>query len=181
MIDADQVKRANQTNDMLMKIKDSENAANDKQTATMNRLAELNERMGKVLTVQGFEKEKSKIHEKLAEHKGRLEDLVKKAEDYMDYKRSSIVGNEKTKQETMSIQDDISRLKEKAEASTSLGNVSALLEKIDPHKMCELEAAVKLHAELISRLEKNLQAPSSAPMRDVSGPAPTVKAGMSAE
>lgn len=38
----------------------------------------------------------------------------------------------------MSLQDDIGRLKEKADASTSLGNVSALLEKIDPHKMCEL-------------------------------------------
>jgi hypothetical protein len=45
----------------------------------------------------------------------------------------------------MSIQDDISRLKEKGEAANSLGNVSALLDKIDPHKMCELEAAVKRH------------------------------------
>lgn len=32
--------------------------------------------------------------------------------------------------------DDIAKLKEKADASTSLGNVSMLLEKIDPHKMC---------------------------------------------
>jgi|JI9StandDraft_2_1071091.scaffolds.fasta_scaffold338148_1 hypothetical protein len=80
----------------------------------------------------------------------------------------------------MSMQDDIYRLKEKAEASTSLGNVSSLLEKIDPHKMCELEAAVKLHAELIARLEKNQQSPTNAPMREVSGPAPTVKSGMSA-
>lgn len=98
------------------------------------------------MTIQGFEKEKTKLYEKLAEQKGRIEDLVKKAEDYTDYKRATIIASEKTKQEVMSVQDDINRLKEKAEASTSLGNVSALLEKIDPHKMCELEAAVKLHA-----------------------------------
>ena len=65
MIDADQVKRANQSNEMLMKIKDSENSATDKQTAVMNRLTELIERVNKSLTVQGFEKEKTKIYEKL--------------------------------------------------------------------------------------------------------------------
>lgn len=41
MIEADQVKRANQTNDILMKIRDSENTAGDKQVAMMNRLSEL--------------------------------------------------------------------------------------------------------------------------------------------
>lgn len=98
MIEADQVKRANQTNDILSKIKDSDNAATDKQSATMNRLAELIDRINKALTVQGFEKEKTKIFEKLAEQKGRIEDLAKKAEDYMDYKRNAIINGEKAKQ-----------------------------------------------------------------------------------
>jgi len=62
-----------------------------------------------------------------------------------------------------------------------LGNVSALLEKIDPHKVCELDAAVKLHAELISRLEKNQQSSLNSPVREVNGPAPTPKSGMTSE
>lgn len=72
----------------------------------------------------------------MSEHKARLDDLTRKAEDYMDYKKGTIVQGEKIKQETLGMMEDIIKLKEKAEASTSLGNVSMLLEKIDPHKMC---------------------------------------------
>lgn len=74
-----------------MKMKDGENAANDRQQSLQNKLAELIEKIGKSLTLQGFEKEKTKIFEKMSEQKARLDDLTRKAEDYMDYKRSTIM------------------------------------------------------------------------------------------
>jgi hypothetical protein len=74
-------------------------------------------------------------------------------------------------------------LKEKGEAASSLGNVSALLGKIDPHKMCELEAAIKLHGELIAKLEKMQSSLLNGTIgSDRREPAPpTQKSGMGAE
>lgn len=40
---------------------------------------------------------------------------------------------------------------------------------------------MKLHAELIARLEKNQQSAVVGPMKEVSGPAPVQKSGMSSE
>lgn len=93
MFEADAVKRANHSNDIALKLKDSENAANERQVQLQNRLAELIEKINKSLSVQGFEKEKNKIYEKLVEQRGRTEDLIRKAEDYMEYKRNTIIGN----------------------------------------------------------------------------------------
>lgn len=136
MLEADNVKRASHANDILMKIKDTENSMQEKQGLLQSRLAELMEKINKSLSMQSFEKEKSKIYEKLSEQRGRIEDLSRRAEDYSDYKRSTTVGAEKSKQETMSIKDDITKLKEKFEMNTNFGNVSAILDKLDPHKIC---------------------------------------------
>jgi hypothetical protein len=82
--------------------------------------------------------------------------VQRKAEEFFDFKRNLIVENEKSKVETTNINHSIEKLQEKMNSTAGLSNVQGLLEKLDPHKICEIDNLCRLHDDLLGKLEKKV-------------------------
>lgn len=58
--------------------------------------------------------------------------------------------------EITNILQSLERMKEKMTSTAGLSNVQGLLEKLDPHKICEIDNMCRIHDDQIGKLEKKL-------------------------
>lgn len=156
ILDDDGMKRVKLTNDLIMNMQNTENNLKDKYEIMEKALADLMGRTNNSQTKADFEKERNKIYQNMNESKSRLDDIQRKTEEFFDFKRHLIIDGEKGKVEITNILLAIEKLKEKMNSTAGLSNVQGLLEKLDPHKICEIDNMCRLHNDQIGKIEKKL-------------------------
>lgn len=69
--------------------------------------------MTKALLVSNFEIEKHKIYERLSELKNRSDDLFRKNNEFVDFRKAYLANNERTKQDIIGLNDEIQKMNQK--------------------------------------------------------------------
>lgn len=95
-------------------------------------------RVGKALQVNTFEMEKHKIYEKLSEIKNKAEELARRNNEFVEFRKGYLTHNEKAKQEMIGLSDEISKMQNKESSFRKLENMSEVLNSLNPHLICEI-------------------------------------------
>lgn len=81
---------------------------------------------------------------------------MRKNNQFVDFRKSYYEMNERFKHNVMDLEDQIKRMGDKGSSFKKMQDMSSLLQKLDPHLICQIGSEVKMHEKQIGKLEKQV-------------------------
>jgi ribosomal protein S2 len=70
--------------------------------------------------------------------KNKTDDLARKNNEFIEFRKKYLENNEKTKQEIIGLNEEIKKINQKEEGMKKIEGMSNILSSLDPHKICEI-------------------------------------------
>lgn len=138
MLKNDHMQRLSTVNDLKQSFKEVEKDNDIKNKSMSNKMQELAEKVAKALQVNAFEIEKHKIYERLSEMKHKTDDLGRKNQEFVEFRKSYLLNNEKSKQDLIGIEEEMKKMQDKESSFKKLENMSDVINSLNPHLICEI-------------------------------------------
>lgn len=132
------MQRLSTVNDLKQSFKEVEKDNDIKNKSMSNKMQELAEKVAKALQVNAFEIEKHKIYERLSEMKHKTDDLGRKNQEFVEFRKSYLLNNEKSKQDLIGIEEEMKKMQDKESSFKKLENMSDVINSLNPHLICEI-------------------------------------------
>lgn len=70
--------------------------------------------------------------------KHKTDDLGRKNQEFVEFRKSYLLNNEKSKQDLIGIEEEMKKMQDKESSFKKLENMSDVINSLNPHLICEI-------------------------------------------